>query len=83
MFDLKPCPKCGGEGVERIGPGFPAFMGGVRIPALQPFGTYIVCRSCGYRRNSFSEPWEAIRDWNGEPMIYDLEQEEQHGRAKT
>ena len=77
MFELKKCRKCGGEATERIGPGFPVVMCG--IPVGQPFGTYIVCKSCGYRRNSFNQPWQAIRDWNGAPMVYNAEQEGKNG----
>lgn len=72
-FELKPCEKCGGEGVERIGQGFESYICG--IPVGHQFGTYIWCKQCGHRTDSYDEPWEAIRSWNHQPMKQFLEGE--------
>lgn len=72
-FELKLCEKCGGEGVERIGQGFESYICG--IPVGHQFGTYIWCKQCGHRTDSYDEPWKAIRSWNHQPMKQFLEGE--------
>ena len=74
MITLKRCFLCGGEGAERVGPGFESFICG--IPVGHIYGTYIWCRECGRRTDSYDQPWKAIRAWNREPMIYDLSGQE-------
>ena len=71
MFELKPCYKCGGYGKEHIGYGFEHFLCGVPMGA--PFGTYVECTLCGHRTDSYDEPWKAIRAWNRQPMMYEID----------
>lgn len=62
MAELLPCPKCNGEGVERIGYGYPIIICGVECN--RTLGTIIVCRKCGFHSNAYDEPIKAYNDWN-------------------
>lgn len=63
MAELKPCPKCGGEAVERIGYGYPLVICGIECD--RPLGTIIVCRKCGYHTNAYSGDYSKVYDeWN-------------------
>ena len=70
-FTLAPCEKCGGEGCETKGYGYPFYIGGIEVG--RPFGNVVVCTKCGYHTNAYYEPWEAIRAWNHQPMKYFIE----------
>lgn len=61
--ELKPCVKCGGKGVERIGYGFPYFVCG--IPMGRTIGTIIQCSDCGHQTNAYSGDYTiAYKEWN-------------------
>lgn len=61
--ELKPCPKCGGEGFEIYGYGYPLIICGIEID--RPFGTIIICEKCGYQTNAYRhEPIKAYEEWN-------------------
>ena len=60
--ELKPCCKCGGKGIERIGYGYPIIICGVELN--RTLGTIIICQDCGYQTNSHDEPYKAFEEWN-------------------
>ena len=63
MDELKPCIKCGGKGVERIGYGLPYFVCG--IPMGRTIGTIIQCSDCGHQTNAYSGDYTmAYKEWN-------------------
>lgn len=63
MDELKPCIKCGGKGVERIGYGLPYFVCG--IPMGRTIGTIIQCSDCGHQTNAYSGDYSmAYKEWN-------------------
>lgn len=61
-FKINPCPKCGGEGREMVGDGYPFTICG--IPVATTIGNIIICTKCGFRSGAHREPWKAIADWN-------------------
>lgn len=63
MDELKPCIKCGGKGVERIGYGLPYFVCG--IPMGRTIGTIIQCSDCGHQTNAYGGDYTmAYKEWN-------------------
>lgn len=62
MDKLKHCPKCGGNGIEKVGYGYPIGICG--ISAGIPLGHVVVCEKCGYHTQAYYEPLDAFEDWN-------------------
>ena len=61
-FKINPCPKCGGEGREMVGEGYPLAICG--IPVATSIGNIVICSQCGFRSRAYREPWKAIANWN-------------------
>jgi hypothetical protein len=62
MDELKPCPKCGGKGMEKVGNGYPTYIFG--MPTGISLGHVVICEKCGYHTQAYDEPLGAFDDWN-------------------